>query len=160
MQSAAPIFDCKNNLEGRGFYLCPDAGCFSAVHRNKKIRTIYFPKRENLEEVKREVLEAILKIIKKDLNLCKNMGYSFNTSREERSIHEDEHILLWCDNLPEEKVTMRTAACALKSKIFSQKKDLENHGKGCIVNHKYPIVSRLMVNLQKYEMLSSKGPAL
>lgn len=158
MQSGDPIFDSMNRICGRGFYLCPYTDCFNAAYKNKKNRILFL--QGNLEEVRREVLEKILIIISKDLNLCKKMGYSFNTSKEEKSIHEDECILLGCDNLPEEKVTMRTAACALKSKIFSQKKDLENHGKGCIVNHKYPIVSRLMVNLQKYEMLSSKGPAL
>ena len=161
MQSAAPIFDYGNTLEGRGFYLCPEADCFAAVNRNKKIRTIYFPRRENLEDLKREVLGTILKIIKKDLNLCKRMGYSFHTSNEEKSIHEDEHILLRCDNLPEEKVTMHTAACALPSKIsFTRKEDRGSIGKGCKINHSSPFISRLMINLQKYEMLSSKGPAL
>lgn len=161
MQSVAPIFDCKNRIGGRGFYLCPDIDCFNAAYKNKKNRIVYFSKQENLEEVKREVLEKILKAINKDLNLYKKMGYSFTTSKEEKSIHEDKCILLGCDNLPEEKVTLHTAARALESKSFLTKTvDHMHRVEGCIVNHNRPFFSRLMINLQKYEMLSSKGPAL
>jgi uncharacterized protein len=159
-QSAAPVFDSGNKLEGRGFYLCPEAKCFRAAYRNKKIRATYFSKQENLEEVIREVQETILKIIKKDIKLCERMGYFDYTRNEEKSIHEDDLVLLWCDSLPEEKVTMHTAACARKPRIFPLQTDHGNHEKGCIVNHKYPMIPRLTINLQKYEMLSSKGPAL
>jgi len=159
MQSGDPIFDSMNRICGRGFYLCPYTDCFNAAYKNKKNRILFL--QGNLEEVRREVLEKILIIISKDLNLCKKMGYSFNTSKEEKSIHEDECILLGCDNLPEEKVTLHTAARALKSKSYpSETVDHISRVKGCIVNHNRAFISRLMINLQKYEMLSSKGPAL
>lgn len=161
IESAAPIFDIDYRFRGRGFYLCPKADCFSLVYKNKKIMAIYFSKKETFEEVKREVLETILETIKKDLKLCKRIGYSFNTSSEEKSIHKDDDVLLWCDNLPEKKVTTHTAACVRESNIFlSQMEEQGVRKKDRIVNHKHPIIFRLMVNLQKYELLSSKGPAL
>jgi uncharacterized protein len=159
MQSLAPSFDFENKLEGRGFYLCPNTECFRNVFRNKKNRATYFSNWENLEEVKREVLGTILRKIKRDLNLCKKMRYFYSTRNEEKSIHEDDGVLLWCDSLPEEKVTAPTTAFARDLKLFLSKTGQETLRNGS-VNQSYPVISRLMLYLQKYEVFSSKGPVL
>lgn len=35
------VVDEKRNLNGRGFYLCPDSGCLKMAQKNKKVRILW-----------------------------------------------------------------------------------------------------------------------
>jgi uncharacterized protein len=158
--SAHALFDMNGSRPGRGFYLCPDPMCFSRAHGNKKAKMAYFRKQDNIQEAMREVQETILKSIEKDLILCKKMGYLIDARDEENSLPEEAWVLVDTGNPPEEKGEMHTAARSSKARIFHLPAACAGPAGRCAVSRDFPMVKRLTVNLQKYEMLSSKGPAL
>lgn len=157
--SAEAVFDREGRLEGRGFYLCPLEQCFAKAHRNKRIRSSYFRKREQVNELIYEVREEVLNMIKKDLIRCKKMAYLRDSLCEEKTIREDDLVLYRNDNPPEEKVGMHTAARTGGAKVYPLPKECECSSPCLIVSRECPIAPRLAMNLQKYGLLSSKGLA-
>lgn len=157
--SAEAVFDREGRREGRGFYLCPIEQCFTKAYKNKRIRNNYFRKREQINELIYGVREELLKMIKKDLIRCKKMAYLMDGPCKENSIREDDLILYLNDNPPEEKVEMHTAARAGGAKIYRLPKGCECNSPCLIVSKECSIAPRLAMNLQKYELLSSKGLA-
>lgn len=158
--SAEPVFDSGNEIQGRGFYLCPDERCFTEAYRNRRIRNTYFRGREQIDELIREVQEALLKMIEQDIIRCKYMGYLQDSRSEAKTIREDDLVLFSCDNPPEEKVRMHTAARTGGARFILLPAEYGHRNQCLIVNRECPFVSRLARNLQKYEVLSSKGLAI
>lgn len=158
--SGTTVFDNDTKYPGRGFYLCPDKKCLSAAFRNKKIRAEYFRSSESIDEVIREVQDIILKAIEKNVTICEKMGYVHGIPGDEKLIREDDIVLINNDNPPEEKVNVLTKTLSLELKAFSLPSTFQEGGKGCLVHHDCPTISRLETDLHKYGKLSSKGPAL
>jgi uncharacterized protein len=159
-KSAHAVFDLENSHQGRGFYLCPDEKCFSRAHGNKKTRAAYFKKQDSIQETIREIQEAILKSIEKDLILCKKMGYLIDARNEEKSLGEDGLVHVVIGSPPEGRGEMHTAARSSNAGVFLLPAACDSTATSCAVSKGFPMVKRLTMNLQKYEMLSSKGPAL
>ncbi len=157
--SAEAVFDREGRLEGRGFYLCPGEQCFAKAYRNKRIRTVYFRKREQVNELIYEVRENLLDMIKKDLIRCKKMAFLTDGLSKENTIREDDLVLYCNDNPPEKKVGMHTAAQAGGVKVYHLPEGCECSSPCLIVGRECPIAPRLSMNLQKYDLLSSKGLA-
>lgn len=155
------VFDGDCSRGGRGFYLCPGAACFDEAHRNRKTRAAYFRKQDTVREAIVEIQETILKFIEKDLILCKKTGYLGDARNGETPPGESELVLVATDRSPEEKGEMHTAAQFSQTRIFSLPASIGGPAGGCAVVRKgFPLAKRLAMNLQKYETLSSKGPAL
>ncbi|HNY65878.1 MAG TPA: YlxR family protein [Deltaproteobacteria bacterium] len=162
VKTGAPhaVFDRDCRLGGRGFYLCPDEKCFREAHRNKKTRAAYFRKQDSFEDMIREVRETILKSIEKDLILSKEMGYLLDARSEEISLGEDGALVVSCTP-PDGNGEMHTTARPLKARRFLlPAAACGSLVQSYIVSGRFPMLKRLTMNLQKYEMLSSKGPAL
>ena len=157
--SAEAVFDREGRLEGRGFYLCPGEQCFVKAYKNKRVRSSYFRKREQVNELIYEVREELSNMIKKDLIRYKKTAYLKDGLCEEKTIREDDLILYRSDNPPEEKVGMHTAARAGRAKVYRLPKGCECSSPCLIVSSERPIAPRLAMNLQKYDLLSSKGLA-
>jgi predicted RNA-binding protein YlxR (DUF448 family) len=158
--SAHAEFDMDGRNGGRGFYLCPDEKCFGKAHGNKKTRAAYFRKQDTIEETIGDIRETILKSIEKDLILCKKMGYLIEARNEEKPLEGDDLVLVARDNPLEEKVKMHTAAHSSKARLFLLPAAADSPVGSCAVSKSFPMVKRLTMNLQKYELLSSKGQAL
>ena len=157
--SGAPVFDSGYRLPGRGFYLCPEERCFTEAFKNRRIRNTYFRKLEQIDELIREVQEALLKTIEQDIIRCEKMGYSRDSRSKDRTMREDDLVLFSCDNPPEEKVRMHTAARAGGAMFFTMPAGYGCRSRWLVVSRQCPVASRLAMNLQKYEVLSSKGLA-
>lgn len=158
--SSHAVFDMAGSREGRGFYLCPNETCFTMAHRNRKARAAYFRKQDDVQETVREIQETILKYIEKDLILCKKMGYLRDARSGETALGKDALVLVASDCPPEEKIAMQRAARSSKAMFLLLPAACDSQAKSCAVGTGFPMAHRLAVNLQKYEMLSSKGLAL
>lgn len=155
------VFDGDCSRGGRGFYLCPAPACFEQAHRNRKTRAAHFRTRDTAREAIVEIQETILKFIEKDLILCKKTGYLGDARDEETPPGESGLVLVAAERSPEEKGEMHTAAHSSQTRIFSLPASLGGPAGCCAAVRKgFPLANRLAMNLQKYEMLSSKGPAL
>lgn len=158
---AGVSYDNDASVQSRGFYLCPDENCFNEAYKNKRARTVFFRKHEDVKQVIREVREKILNFIEKDLIFCDKAGYLYDARAEEMSIREDSpNILLIHDNPPEEKVQVQAPAGFLSSRVFFLPDTPFGRFHEVIVDTRYPKMKRLISNLQKFERLSSKGQAL
>jgi uncharacterized protein len=158
--SAHVEFDLDGTLKGRGFYLCPNEKCLGLAYANKKTRAAYFRKQEELRETIAGIQETILKSIEKDLILCKKMGYLIDARNEEMSLGGDGLALGVRVGSPEERGEMHTPARSSQARFFLLPETCFVPAGSCAVGTGFPRVKRLAMNLQKYEMLSSKGPAL
>lgn len=159
-RAAQSEFDMAGHHQGRGFYLCPREKCFEAAFTNKKTRAAYFKKQDDIRETIRGIQETILKSIEKDLILCKKMGYLRDARNEENTPGEHAIVLAVEGHLPEEFGKMHTAARSSKARFCLLPAACDSPYGSCAVGKDFPMVKRLSMNLQKYEMLSSKGPAL
>lgn len=157
--SAEAVFDREGRLEGRGFYLCPGEQCFVKAYKNKRVRSSYFRKREQVNELIYEVREELSNMIKEDLIRCKKTAYLKDGLREEKTVREDDLVLYCGDNPPDEKVGTHTAARAGGAKVYRLPEGCECSSTWLIVSSECPIAPRLAMNLQKYDLLSSKGLA-
>lgn len=157
---AKAVFDGLQILQGRGIYVCPDTVCLNDAYRSKKARTALFRKQESVDEIIREVRETLLKEIEKDIIVCKKMGYLDDTRMGDGTIRQEDLVLLYGDDPSAEKVKMRTAARAGGGRCFSLPEGCGGCEQVHIVRHACPKAFRLAINLQKYEMLSSKGQTI
>jgi predicted RNA-binding protein YlxR (DUF448 family) len=159
-RSAHAEFDMGGGHPGRGFYLCPSKACFEAAFTNKKMRAAFFRKQDDIRETIREIQETILRSIEKDLILCKKMGYLHDARNEENSPGEKAIFLAVEGCQPEEFGEMQTAARSSKARFYLLPAASDSQIGSCAVGKGFPMVTQLTMKLRKYEMLSSKGPAL
>lgn len=146
-------------MRGRGFYLCPNVKCLREAWRNKRTNAIYLQKSGDIGNLIQEVRDIILKDIEKSLIICEKMGYLADIPQDDNSIREDDLVIEHQDNPPEEKVLLHTSV-GIRSENSFLLPTLGRAMRRCSISGRdNPILFRLKMNLQKYEMLSFKGLA-
>jgi len=148
------LFDDRQNLQGRGYYLCPKQSCFLRAWKNKKTKTLFRD-----EPTMKHMLKTVRDVI---LNSVEG-GNSFHLSVNDVLSHKHEV------SCPDEVIQALEDRDNLKIQLVLKEQgaqvfflsDEALKGTECLVItenmlKKFPILR----NLQFYERLSSKGQVL
>lgn len=153
-------FDENGTHHGRGFYLCPESGCFFNAYTNKRNRAVLFKNKNDVNSLIKEVQEALLKLIEKDCIIGIQMGYLINTKVDEDRVYRDNLDLIGNKDHSEAKAQLNRATSSDFSGISHLPAAQKFHIMGCVIRNEHPMIDRLAMNLMKYGMLSSKGHAI
>ena len=152
--SGGTVFDERQTMGGRGYYLCPTQGCFVGAWKNKRARTIM--KDESAGEALSKVVETML-LDELDSLLSEGHGISLIKGEIDAEIGV---ILLAREGkgcrLSDE---MRRAAQERGVLVFIVPRTVLRGEDHAVITKKSPKISPILRNLRFYERLSSKGRA-
>ena len=149
------VFDERQNVHGRGFYLCPDLHCFRGERTKKRTRALW--KDGSTGEMLCQKVVAGLLVAVEDLIAA---GPGASPEGLQGSLETGALLLVSEEKGPLQQEELLREARESGAQVFMVPGTLLRGEENVIITKKSPKISPLLRNLRLYERLSSKGRAL
>ena len=153
------FFDERQCRPGRGYYLCPEQGCFLRAWKNKRVKALFQD-----ESAMRHLLHSVSDTLLGSLERIDGLPMSVDTAFDERSGQGDfpsgAVILVREDMKAPVRQALFAAAKEQGAMIFLVPAEVIKGTECRVIMKNTPKISPILRNLRFYERLSSKGRAL
>lgn len=152
--SGGAVFDERQTMDGRGYYLCPAQGCFVGAWKNKRARTILID--ESAGELLSKVVTTML-LNEVDSLLSKEHRISPYVRNGE--LDAETGVILLAREGKESRPfeELRKAARERGVLVLIVPRTVLRGEDHAVITKKSPKISPILRNLRFYERLSSKG---
>jgi len=149
------FFDERQCRPGRGYYLCPEQGCFLRAWKNKRVKALFRD-----ESAMRHLLHSVSDTLLGSIERMNGLSMSVDTAFDKGDFPSGVVILVREDMKAPVRQALFAAAKEQGAMIFLVPAEVLK-GTDCrVIMKNTPKISPILRNLRFYERLSSKGRAL
>ena len=149
------LFDERQCRPGRGYYLCPEQGCFLRAWKNKRVKALFRD-----ESAMRHLLHSVSDTLLGSMERMNGLSMSVDTAFDKGDFPSGVVILVREDMKAPVRQALFAAAKEQGAMIFLVPAEVLKGTECRVIMKNTPKISPILRNLRFYERLSSKGRAL
>jgi predicted RNA-binding protein YlxR (DUF448 family) len=153
------LFDGRQNRPGRGYYLCPEQGCFLSAWKNKRARTLFRDEVE-MKRLVNEVMDTLAGSAEAALSLPVEGCVLMDPDTGPQGMHDAAALLVSEDLSASELAALHIPSGGQGVRVFRLTSDMLKGSRCLMIPNPAAKSEPLLRNLRFYERLSSKGRVL